>query len=103
MFAWLFNISIISLLIILILHFVFEYFGTTTKNTNAVDLQVQKYKTIIEKLTQQPPEVVAAFEEDTGHYPVSNDLEEDLELYIKEKTVDNNTGQLQDVSDTIGL
>jgi hypothetical protein len=81
---------------------VFEYFGTTTKNTNAVDLQVQKYKTIIEKLTQ-PQELVAAFEEDTGHYQVSNDLEEDLELYIKEKTVDNNAGQLQDISDTIGL
>jgi hypothetical protein len=81
---------------------VFEYFGTTTKNTNAVDLQVQKYKTIIEKLTHTP-ELVAAFEEDTGHYPVSNDLEEDLELYIKEKTVDNNAGQLQDISDTIGL
>ena len=77
MFGWIFNISVISLLIILIFHYAFDFFGN--KSDNLVDLKVQKYKNIIDAMVQREKkacEEQPLFEEDNG-------LEE-LELYVKE-------------------
>jgi hypothetical protein len=65
---------------------VFEYFGGPAKTTAVNTLQIQKYKSIIEKLTQQDM-IKAAYEEDAGIMP-TEDLEEDLELYINSKSID---------------
>ena len=82
MFAWLFNISIISLLVILILHFVLEFFGHPAESSMN-KLQIQKYKSIIEKMTQETSAAAIMNAEDTGITTYDNtDLEEDLELYI---------------------
>jgi len=84
MISWVFNISIISILVILILHYVFEFFGHT-ESTSVNKLQVQKYKSIIEKMTRDADTIKTAFEEDRGIVEDTNtDLEEDLELYIRE-------------------
>lgn len=92
MIAWLFNISIISLLVILILHFVFEFFGHPAESS-VNKLQIQKYKSIIEKMTQETSAAAvmkSAYEEDNGIvYDSTADLEEDLELYINSKSEDN--------------
>jgi hypothetical protein len=77
MFGWIFNISIISLLIILIFHYAFDLLEN--KSDNLVDLKVQKYKNIIDAMVQREKkacEEQSFFEEDNG-------LEE-LELYVKE-------------------
>jgi hypothetical protein len=91
MIGWLFNISIISVLVILILHFVFEFFGHPSESS-VNKLQIQKYKSIIEKMTQETSAAAvmkAAYEEDNGIvYDNTADLEEDLELYINSKSED---------------
>jgi hypothetical protein len=97
MLEWIFNISIISLLIILIFHYGFQYFcSSKPQPNNLVDLKVQKYKTIIDTLTQEclkhkEKNDYATFskmyEEDTGQplsEPATDDLEE-LELYLNSK------------------
>ena len=88
MLEWLFNISIISLLIILIFHYAFDYF---TPNKSIVDLRVQKYKNIIDTMVQQQKEtdLKKAYEQETGE-PLSveeDDGLEELELYIRELAV----------------
>jgi len=92
MISWIFNISIISLLVILILHYVFEFFGHSPTESSAVNkLQIQKYKSIIEKMTREADTIKTAFEEDHGIVNSENnnteDLEQDLELYIRELVV----------------
>ena len=96
MLGWIFNISIISLLIILIFHYVFDFFGPTKTINNLVDLKVQKYKTIIDTLTQEClkqkekndyEELAKVYEAETG-MPLSTDNSsdfEDLELYLNSK------------------
>lgn len=88
MISWVFNISIISILVILILHYVFEFFGHTSAESSSVNkLQIQKYKSIIEKMTREADTIKTAFEEDHGIVSsddTNTDLEEDLELYIRE-------------------
>ena len=54
MFGWIFNISIISLLIILIFHYAFDLFEN--KSDNLVDLKVQKYKNIIDAMVKEQKE-----------------------------------------------
>ena len=91
MIAWLLNISIISLLVILILHFVFEFFGHPAESS-VNKLQIQKYKSIIEKMTQETSAAAimkTAYKEDTGIFYDNTDLEEDLELYINSMSEDN--------------
>ncbi len=85
MISWIFNISIISILVILILHFVFEFFGKA-ESSSVNKLQIQKYKSIIEKMTRDADTIKTAFEEDHGIVDNNSntDLEEDLELYIRE-------------------
>ena len=82
MLEWLFNISIISLLIILIFHYAFDFF---TPNKSIVDLKVQKYKNIIDAMVQQQKETEfkKAYQEETGDSLLTEDdgLEE-LELYL---------------------
>lgn len=83
MLEWLFNISIISLLIILILHYAFDFF---TPNKSIVDLRVQKYKNIIDTMVQQQKETdfKKAYEQEIGE-PLSveeDDGLEELELYL---------------------
>jgi hypothetical protein len=51
MLTWILNISVISALIILILHYLFDYFLPKGPPSSMVNLQVQKYKTIIDKLS----------------------------------------------------
>ena len=93
MLGWIFNISIISLLIILIFHYVFDFFGPTKNINNLVDLKVQKYKTIIDTLTQaclkekEKNDLAKVYETETG-MPLSTDNSsdfEDLELYLNSK------------------
>ena len=93
MLGWIFNISIISLLIILIFHYVFDFFGPTKNINNLVDLKVQKYKTIIDTLTQaflkekEKNDLAKVYEAETG-MPLSIDNSsdfEDLELYLNSK------------------
>jgi hypothetical protein len=69
---------------ILILHYIFDYFGyasSNTSNTN-VDLQVQKYKTIIGKLTKEKEKDK---EKEKEEQSLTSDYE-DLELYLQSKT-----------------
>jgi hypothetical protein len=87
MLEWLFNISIISLLIILIFHYAFDFF---TPNKSIVDLKVQKYKNIIDTMVQQQKETEfkKAYQEETGDSLFAEDDGlEDLELYIRELAV----------------
>ena len=83
MLEWLFNISIISLLIILIFHYAFDFFAP---NKSIVDLKVQKYKNIIDTMVQQQKETdfKKAYEQEIGE-PLSveeDDGLEELELYL---------------------
>jgi hypothetical protein len=73
MLSWIFNISVISALIILILHYLFDYF-LPKGPPPMVNLQVQKYKTIIDKLSAQK----------SVNDEVLNDadLEEELNQYV---------------------
>ena len=73
MLAWILNISVISALIILILHYLFDYF-LPKGPPPMVNLQVQKYKTIIDKLSAQK----------SVNDEVLNDadLEEELNQYV---------------------
>lgn len=78
MFGWIFNISIISLLIILIFHYAFDLLEN--KSDNLVDLKVQKYKNIIDAMVQREKK---ACEYEEPFFEEDNGLEE-LELYVKE-------------------
>jgi hypothetical protein len=88
MLEWLFNISIISLLIILIFHYAFDFFAP---NKSIVDLKVQKYKNIIDTMVQQQKETEfkKAYEKETGEPLLTEEEDglEDLELYIRELAV----------------
>jgi len=87
MLEWLFNISIISLLIILIFHYAFDFFAP---NKSIVDLKVQKYKNIIDTMVQQQKETEfkKAYEKETGELLLTEDDGlEDLELYIRDLAV----------------
>jgi hypothetical protein len=90
MLEWIFNISIISLLIILIFHYAFDFFAPNKSIDNLVDLKVQKYKNIIDTMVQQQKdtEFKKAYEQETGEPMCSEDdgLEE-LQLYIRELAV----------------
>jgi hypothetical protein len=83
MIGWIF---IISVLAVLVFHYMFA--GQSNHVKPNVDLQIQKYKTIIDKLTQPLPQEEDLLpntdlsQEDT---PSSSDLE-DLETYIQSKT-----------------
>lgn len=83
MLEWLFNISIISLLIILIFHYAFDFFAP---NKSIVDLKVQKYKNIIDTMVQQQKETEfkKAYQEETGEPLLTEEDDglEDLELYL---------------------
>ena len=82
MFGWIFNISIISLLIILIFHYAFDFFAP---NKSIVDLKVQKYKNIIDTMVQQQKETEfkKAYEQETGESMIlEDDGLEELELYL---------------------
>lgn len=84
MLEWVFNISIISLLIILIFHYAFDFFAP---NKSIVDLKVQKYKNIIDTMVQQQKETEfkKAYEQETGDSMIiEDDGLEELELYVKE-------------------
>lgn len=56
MLEWLFNISIISLLIILIFHYAFDFFAPNKSTDNTVDIKVQKYKNIIDAMVKEQKE-----------------------------------------------
>ena len=87
MLEWLFNISIISLLIILIFHYAFDFFAPNKSIDNLVDLKVQKYKNIIDIMVQQQKETEfkKAYEQETGDSMIiEDDGLEELELYVKE-------------------
>ena len=76
MLTWIFNISVISALIILILHYLFDYFSQKGP-PSSINLQVQKYKSIIDKLS-------AHKEATSVNDEVLNDadLEEELNQYV---------------------
>jgi hypothetical protein len=76
MLTWIFNISVISALIILIMHYLFDFF-LSKSSPSTVNLQVQKYKTIIDKLSAHKAATSVNDE-------VLNDadLEEELNQYV---------------------
>ena len=87
MLGWIFNFSIISLLIILIFHYAFDFFAPNKSTDNIIDLKVQKYKNIIDAMVQQQKETnfKKAYEQETGDpLAVEDDGLEELELYIRE-------------------
>ena len=77
MFGWIFNISIISLLIILIFHYAFDFFAPNKSTDNTVDIKVQKYKNIIDAMVKEQKE----------KKEVVDDGLEELEDYIRELVV----------------
>jgi hypothetical protein len=86
MLGWIFNISVISLLVILIFHYAFDFFAPN-KQIHLVDLKLQKYKNIIDSMIQKQNEnnFKKNYEEDMGISIDENpDLEEELELYVKD-------------------
>ena len=87
MLGWVFNISIISLLVILIFHYAFDFFAPNKSTDNIIDLKVQKYKNIIDAMVQQQKETdfKKAYQEETGDpLAVEDDGLEELELYLRE-------------------
>ncbi len=90
MLGWVFNISIISLLVILIFHYAFDFFAPNKSTDNIIDLKVQKYKNIIDAMVQQQKETEfkKAYEQETGDplYTEDSGLEE-LEHYVRELAV----------------
>ena len=89
MLEWLFNISIISLLIILIFHYAFDFFTFSENKSmeHLVDLKVQKYKNIIDAMVKEQKEngFKKAYEEENGEpLSVEDDGLEELELYLGE-------------------
>jgi hypothetical protein len=74
MLSWILNISVISALIILILHYLFDYF-LPKGPPPMVNLQLQKYKTIIDKLSAQKALKDEVLNDDA-------DLEEELNQYV---------------------
>lgn len=87
MLGWVFNISIISLLVILIFHYAFDFFAPNKSTDNIIDLKVQKYKNIIDAMVQQQKETnfKKAYEQETGDpLAVEDDGLEELELYVRE-------------------
>jgi len=85
MLGWVFNISIISLLVILIFHYAFDFFAPNKSMDNIIDLKVQKYKNIIDAMVQQQKEsnFKKAYEQETGDpLAVEDDGLEELELYL---------------------
>ena len=87
MLGWVFNISIISLLVILIFHYAFDFFAPNKSTDNIIDLKVQKYKNIIDAMVQQQKETnfKKAYEQETGDsWAVEDDGLEELELYVRE-------------------
>lgn len=74
MLAWIFNISVISALIILVLHYFFDYFLPKGPPSSMVNLQVQKYKSIIDKLS--------AHKASNDEVLNDADLEEELNQYV---------------------
>jgi hypothetical protein len=90
MLGWVFNISIISLLVILIFHYAFDFFAPNKSTDNIIDLKVQKYKNIIDAMVQQQKETnfKKAYEQETGDpLAVEDDGLEELELYLRELAV----------------
>lgn len=51
--SWILNTIIISALIILIFHYLYEHFDSGVKTPDLADLKTQQYKAIIEKLTRE--------------------------------------------------
>ena len=74
MLSWILNISVISALIILILHYLFDYF-LPKGPPPMVNLQLQKYKTIIDKLSAHKALKDEVLNDDA-------DLEEELNQYV---------------------
>ena len=83
MLGWIFNISIISLLIILIFHYAVDFFPS---NSIDIDIKVQKYKNIIDTMIQQQKntDFKKGYEEETKEPLFVDDGLEELELYVKE-------------------
>jgi hypothetical protein len=79
MLEWLFNISIISLLIILIFHYAFDFFAPNKSMEHLVDLKVQKYKNIIDAMVKE--------QNVKKEEVVEDDSLEELEEYIRELVV----------------
>ena len=77
MLGWVFNISIISLLVILIFHYAFDFFAPNKSTDNTVDIKVQKYKNIIDAMVKEQKE----------KKEVVDDGLEELEDYIRELVV----------------
>jgi hypothetical protein len=76
MLTWIFNISVISALIILILHYLFDYF-LPKGSPSSINLQVQKYKTIIDKLSAH--KATTSINDEVLN---DADLEEELNQYV---------------------
>lgn len=81
MIGWIF---IISVLAVLVFHYMFV--GHTNHARPNVDLQIQKYKTIIDKLSQPPTKEDLLPREDMSVEDMSSSDLEDLETYVQSKS-----------------
>jgi len=75
MIGWIFIISVLA-----VLGFHYMFAGHSNHVKPNVDLQIQKYKTIIDKLTQPKPK------DNMSSSDVSSSDLEDLETYVQSKT-----------------
>jgi len=50
---WILNTIIVSALIIMIVHYLYEYLSSDTKQPDLADLKTKQYKAIIEKLAKE--------------------------------------------------
>jgi hypothetical protein len=90
MLGWIIQISIISILLIMIFHYSQFCFKSVSsfKNTNLVDLKVQKYKNIISSLTFKKEEPV-------------EDMGSELAEYLKICSTNKTQIQLDVIDDTV--
>ena len=86
---WILTTIIISLLIIFIMHQLWDYLKdkySVKKTKDLVSSQIQKYKTILEEIQSNPPIL------DKKYEPDSIDLKNDLEVFLQELQDGNGNG-----------
>ena len=79
--SWIINTIVVSALIIMIVHCVYEYFkdgGAGEQTLDLADLKTRQYKAIIEKMTKEANEASKAL-------TVVEDMDTELTEYMKSK------------------
>jgi hypothetical protein len=80
---WLFQNIIISIIIIILIHYLFNYLKdtyTTKKTKDLVKTQTEKYKTILDEMMNKKPDGI----ENTFIFNSEN-MQNELDSYLEEK------------------